>query len=110
MRLVVVVAAVAGLVSLAGCNFLNASGSAAARRERLEAARAARANPQTADAKKVCKSITPIGSIMPQKVCSTEEEWAAFDDETGKTADSFNQLRRSGSLQPATDGAQFEVE
>ena len=109
MRLVVFAAALAGVVSLGACHFTTPSGSAAARWERLEAARAAKANPAPAGAKKICKSIVPIGSIMPQRVCSTESEWAAFDAETGKTADSFNQLRRSGTLAPATEGSQFQA-
>ena len=109
MRLVVFAAALVGFVSLGACNFLTPSGGAAERWARLESARAAKANPTAAaDAKKICKSIVPIGSIMPQRVCSTETEWAAFDAETGKTADKFNELRRSGALAPATEGSQFQ--
>ena len=114
MRLVVFAAALAGVVSLSACSFLTPSGSAAARWERLEAAREAKANPPTevaaATGKKICKSITPIGSVMPKRVCSTESEWEQFADETGKTADGFNQLRRSGALAPATEGSQFQAE
>jgi hypothetical protein len=114
MRLVMFAAALAGLVSLSACNFLTPSGAAAATWERLEAGRAAKlaekTNPPPPGAKKICKSIVPIGSIMPQKVCSTESEWAEFDAETGKTVDTFNQLRRSGALAPATEGSQFQAE
>ena len=28
-----------------------------------------------------CRTMRPTGSNLPQRVCATEEEWAAFDEE-----------------------------
>jgi hypothetical protein len=107
MRLFVHATALAGFISLCGCHFLTPSGGAAERWANIENARAAKANPK---ADRICKSMTPIGSIMPQRVCSTQAEWDAFDAETGKTADTFNDLRRSGATEPGREGVQFQAE
>ena len=37
--------------------------------------------------KKVCRSITPTGSIMSKRFCLTREEWAKFNEQNGKHAD-----------------------
>jgi hypothetical protein len=103
MRQIVLAAALAGLASLGACNFLTPSGGAAARWAAIENARAARANP-TANADKICKSMTPTGSIMPQRICSTQAEWDAFDRESSKTVDAFNDLRGAGSVEPGREG------
>jgi len=29
----------------------------------------------------VCRTERPTGSNLPQRICATEEEWAAFDEE-----------------------------
>jgi hypothetical protein len=105
MRLIVLASSLAGFVLLGGCYFMTPGGSAAARWAALDSARAAKANPTAGE--KICKSMTPTGSIMPQKICSTQQEWDAFEAETAKTADKFNEYRRSGSTEPGTEGAQF---
>jgi hypothetical protein len=110
MRLVALAATVVGFALLGGCGgFLNASGGAATRWAAIEDAREAKAiaaADPTASVGKICKSMTATGTIMPQRVCSTQAEWDAFDAETGKSADIFNQLRNSGTVEPATEGSQ----
>lgn len=111
MRLVGVAAAFAACLSLSACYIMEPSAGPAARWLAVEKARKAKDNPQVASAEaggeQICKTITPTGTIMPQKVCSTKSEWEAFDAETGKTADTFNDLRRSGSTEPGSEGAAF---
>jgi hypothetical protein len=112
MRLFVLAAMVAGCASLAACSFMEPSAGPAARWAAIEKARKAKANPNpqvaSAEGEMICKTMTPTGTIMPKKVCSTEAEWDAFDAETAKTADKFNELRRSGSMEPGKEGAQFK--
>lgn len=109
MRLFVLAAMFAGCASLAACSFMEPSAGPAARWASIEKARKAKAEPQVAAAEGevICKTMTPTGTIMPKRVCSTKEEWEAFDVETAKSADKFNELRRSGSTEPGTEGAAF---
>jgi len=37
-----------------------------------------------------------MGSNMPKRVCSTEEEWAAFDKKMAESVTSFDNDRRAG--------------
>lgn len=43
---------------------------------------------------KICKRMTVIGSIMPQNVCRTEEEWAAIDKQGREGVEDFDRARR----------------
>ena len=50
------------------------------------------------DKNKVCKRMTVTGSNMPQRVCSTPEEWAAYDKKNLEDSAVIDQERRgSGS-------------
>jgi hypothetical protein len=87
---------------LGGCSsLLTPSGSAAARWERLDKQRAAKAAGVAST--QICKTMNVMGSNFPQKVCSTREEWDAFDAEQLKTAEEFDTQRRAGNT-----GSQFE--
>jgi hypothetical protein len=87
---------------LSGCSsLLTPSGSAAARWERLDKQRAAKAAGVASN--QICKTMNVMGSNFPQKVCSTREEWDAFEAEQLKTAEEFDRGRRSGNA-----GADFE--
>jgi hypothetical protein len=46
------------------------------------------------NAGKVCKRMTVIGSIMPQNVCRTKEEWAAIDKQGREGVEDFDRARR----------------
>lgn len=93
----------AGTATLGGCsNFLTASGSAATRWAALEKSRAAKA--AGGDAGKICKTMPVMGSNFPQKVCSAQAEWDAFDDETRQSVDDFDNQRRSGNTDSAFEG------
>lgn len=37
--------------------------------------------------KKICKSITPTGSIMGKRFCLTKSEWRKFDEINERTVD-----------------------
>lgn len=94
--------AMSGVIALSGCTgLLTPSGSAAARWERLEQARAEKA--AGIDSSKVCKNMTVMGSNFPQRVCSTQAEWDAFDKEQRQSADDFDAARRAGNT-----GSAFE--
>ena len=95
--------AVAGVVALSGCTLLTPSGSAATRWAALDKSRAAKAGGSGADAR-ICKTMSVMGSNFPQKVCSTQAEWDAFDAETGASADEFTAGRRSGNTGSAFEG------
>lgn len=98
MRLIA--AALAGVLFLGGCaSLLTPSGSAATRWAALEKSRAAKA--AGTEQTKICKNMTVMGSNFPQKVCSTAEEWDAFNAKQLETADEFDRQRRAG----ATDSA-----
>ena len=45
--------------------------------------------------------MTVMGSNFPQKVCSTAEEWEAFDEQQLKTAEEFDRQRRAGNTDSA---------
>lgn len=94
--------AMSGVVVLSGCaGLLTPSGSAAARWERLEQARAEKAAGM--DSRKICKNMSVMGSNFPQRVCSTQEEWDAFNKQTRESADEFDAARRAGNT-----GSAFE--
>jgi len=102
MRYIVV--AIAGVFTLSACaSLLTPSGSAAARWERLEQARAQKA--AGADPNKICKTLSVMGSNFPQRVCSTQAEWDAFNEQQRQTADEFDTGRRSGSTGSAFERA-----
>lgn len=95
-----IAAALAGVFVLAGCqSLLNPSGSAAARWASLEKSRAAKA--AGAEQRMICKDMPVMGSNFPKKVCSTPEEWKAFNDQQLQTADEFDRQRRAGSTDSA---------
>ncbi|WP_294039904.1 hypothetical protein [Sphingomonas sp.] len=37
--------------------------------------------------KKICKTITPTGSIMGKRICLTKSEWRQFDEINERTVD-----------------------
>lgn len=94
MRLAVTLLLTVSMVG--GCSSLmTPSGSAAARWERLDKQRAAKAAGIASN--QICKTMTVMGSNFPQKVCSTQEEWDAFNADQLKTAEEFDRNRRSGN-------------
>lgn len=89
-------ALLSAIAMLSGCaSLLTPSGSAAARWERLEKQRAAKAAGVASN--QICKTMSVMGSNFPQKVCSTREEWDQFDAEQRRTAEEFDRNRRSGN-------------
>jgi hypothetical protein len=42
-----------------------------------------------------------MGSNFPQKVCSTQAEWDAFDKQAHESVDSYDQQRKAGNTQGA---------
>ncbi len=94
MRLIA--AALAGVLFLGGCaSLLTPSGTAATRWAALEKSRAAKA--AGSEQAKICKNMTVMGSNFPKKVCSTAEEWDAFNAKQLETADEFDRQRRAGN-------------
>lgn len=93
----------AGVFLLSGCGgFLTPSGGAATRWAALEKSRAAKAN--GAEAGKICKTMSVMGSNFPQKVCSTQAEWDAFNEQQRKTVDEFDAGRRAGNTDNPFEG------
>lgn len=93
---VTVVSAIVGAVALSGCTTLiTPSGSAATRWAALDKSREAKASGLTDT--RICKSMKTTGSNFPQKVCSTQAEWDAFDEEALKSAEEFDAGRRAGN-------------
>lgn len=43
--------------------------------------------PAPAQEKKICRPVTPTGSIMPKRLCLTKVEWARFKDENERHTD-----------------------
>jgi hypothetical protein len=73
------------------------------------AAPAAAPGAQTAQAKdeqpkKICRRMNQTGSLQPQRVCSTAEEWAEFDRLGREGVDRMNELRRSGGITGDVEG------
>lgn len=96
----IIAAALAGALLLGGCaSLLTPSGSAATRWAALEKSRAAKA--AGTEQAKICKNMTVMGSNFPQKVCSTAEEWDAFNAKQLETADEFDRQRRAGNTDSA---------
>jgi hypothetical protein len=92
-----VAVALAGVLALSACStLLTPSGSAATRWAKLEKSRAEAAKGPTGE-RKICKTMTTMGSNFPQKVCSTQAEWDAFDEQTRQSADEFDAGRRAGN-------------
>lgn len=88
--------AIAGFVTLSACStLLTPSGSAAARWAALEKSRAEAASAQAGE-RKICKNMPVMGSHFPEKVCSTQAEWDALDEQTRQSAEQFDSDRRSG--------------
>ncbi len=48
---------------------------------------------------KICKRMPVMGSNFPKTVCSTAEEWAAFDAATRESVDAYDKDRKSGNTQ-----------
>lgn len=104
MRLLVV--AVAGVALLGGCaSLMTPSGAAAQRWAALDRARAAKAAGAT-DAQKICKNLPVMGSNFPKKVCSTQEEWDAFNAQEREKVDQFDADRRAGATESAFERGQ----
>jgi hypothetical protein len=96
-RIVVILSA---FTILGGCSSLVTPGGAAAKRwAALEETRAAKAA-GLAD-QQICKSMKVMGSNFPQKVCSTQAEWDAFDKQAHESVDSYDQQRKAGNTQGA---------
>ncbi len=91
----------AGIFMLTGCaGLLTPSGSAKARWAALETSRAAEAA-GASGGERICKNMSVIGSNFPKKICSTAEEWKAFDEQQQQTADDFDRARRAGNTDSA---------
>lgn len=89
--------AATAIAALGGCaTMLTPSGSAADRWAALEKARAAKAESVSGD-QKICKTMSVMGSNLPKKVCSTQDEWAAFNERERAKVDQFDADRRAGS-------------
>lgn len=50
---------------------------------------------------KICKRMAVMGSNFPKTVCSTAEEWAAFDKTTRESVDAYDKDRKAGNTQGA---------
>jgi hypothetical protein len=49
--------------------------------------------------KKICRAMTPTGSIMAKRKCMTKAEWAKFNAENERQAENFRDNRdRSGGM------------
>ena len=106
MRILPIAAAVAATLALGGCGgFVTAGGAAAKRWAALEKARVARANADPS-VPQVCRAVTVTGSVVPQRICSTQAEWDATDAMARADAEAFNREMRSGNAEPGRDGMQ----
>jgi hypothetical protein len=50
---------------------------------------------------KICKRMPVMGSNFPKTVCSSAEEWAAFEEQTRESVDAYDKDRKSGNTQGA---------
>jgi hypothetical protein len=50
---------------------------------------------QPAKPKRVCRSIVPVGSIMPKRFCLTKNEWSRLDDDIAKHTDAKLDARKT---------------
>lgn len=50
---------------------------------------------------KICKRMPVMGSNFPKTVCSTAEEWAAFEAQTRESVDAYDRDRKAGNTQGA---------
>lgn len=92
--------AIVGVVMMGGCaNFLVPSGSAADRWATLEKARAAKQHAAASDEGQICKNMPVMGSNMPRKVCSTQEEWDKFERQTRESVEAYDRDRKQGNTQ-----------
>ena len=66
------------------------------------AAAGQRAQASADPSKKVCRRMMQTGSLQPQRVCSTAEEWAEFDRRSKEGAERVDEQRRASGL--GTDG------
>lgn len=49
--------------------------------------------------KKICRAMTPTGSIMAKRKCMTKAEWAKFNAENERQAENFSDRRnQSGGM------------
>ncbi|NIJ20197.1 hypothetical protein FHS95_001889 [Sphingomonas naasensis] len=46
--------------------------------------------------KKICRALTPTGSIMAKRKCMTKAEWARFNAENQKQAENFRDRQSNG--------------
>jgi hypothetical protein len=56
--------------------------------------------------KKICRRMPVMGSNMAKKVCSTAEEWAAFDSKGRRDVEEFD--RQRGVNGTATSGERLQ--
>lgn len=106
MRILPFAAALAAALALGACGgFMTAGGAAAKRWAALEKARIAKANADPNDPQ-VCRTTTVTGSVVPQRICSTQAEWDATDAMARADAEAFNREMRSGNAEPGRDGMQ----
>jgi hypothetical protein len=47
--------------------------------------------------KKICRREETAGSIMPERICHTKQEWVQIDGANQRAADQFSNARRNGS-------------
>ncbi|HEX8301014.1 hypothetical protein [Sphingomonas sp.] len=45
--------------------------------------------------KKICRSLVPVGSIMPKRFCLTKNEWSRLDDDIGKHTEAKLNARKT---------------
>lgn len=54
---------------------------------------------EPAKEKKICRAMTPTGSIMAKRKCMTKAEWAKFNAENERQAENFRDRRnQSGGM------------
>lgn len=95
MRSIAAIIVSAALLGSCG-NFLNAGGAAAARWAALDQARANKLS-DGSDAEKICKTMPVTGSTMPKRVCSTQAEWEAVQQQQREASERFNADVRNNS-------------
>jgi len=57
-----------------------------------------KASPESAKEKKVCKSDNRTGSIMPKRICRTQEEWDRLTEQGKADFDRVRDTDRSRSM------------
>ncbi|MCX8478044.1 MAG: hypothetical protein MT490_19820 [Sphingomonas sp.] len=57
---------------------------------------------EPAKEKKICRAMTPTGSIMAKRKCMTKAEWAKFNAENERQAENFRDRRNQGGGMSST--------